>query len=230
MRAKQRAALALVVILLQGGVAEAAERIYRVGFMTVAAASGALAKASFEGLIRGLAQRGYKIGDNLVIEARYGDGNPDRLPALAKEFVDAKMDVVFRASEIPVERRPQQATAYSLKVPDPLPSGRTISFRLPTGCDQEAVLGMDTEALLLDGLRRLDEMVVFRTRVPGLHASPRATGKKLEGRDDVEGAREVLALCDGERSVAQIAVETALGDFETMRAVYRLLGSGHVAL
>jgi hypothetical protein len=106
-------------------------------------------------------------------------------------------------------------------------------FVLLEGCDAKRLpvtLGMDTEALLLDGLRRLDEMVVFRTKVPGLHASPRATGKPLGAKDDVEGAREVLALCDGERSVAQIAAETALGDFETMRAVYRLLGSGHLAL
>jgi hypothetical protein len=106
-------------------------------------------------------------------------------------------------------------------------------FVLLDGCDAKRLpvtLGMDTEALLLDGLRRLDEMVAYRAKIPGLHASPRATGKPLAPRDDVEGASAVLALCDGERSVAQIAAETALGDFETMRAVYRLLGSGHVAL
>jgi Domain of unknown function (DUF4388) len=105
-------------------------------------------------------------------------------------------------------------------------------FVLLRGCDAKRLpvtLGMDTEALLLDGLRRLDEMVVFRSRVPGLHVTPRSTGKALAG-NEVEGARTVLPLCDGARSVAQIAIETALGEFETMRAIYKLLGSGHLAL
>lgn len=57
----------------------------------------------------------------------------------------AKMDVNFRTSEVPVESRPQTARSYTLKLPEPQPSGRTVRFRLPTGGDQEALLGTDPE-------------------------------------------------------------------------------------
>lgn len=53
----------------------------------------------------------------------------------------AKMDVDFQAADVPVERRPQTAASYTLD----LTSGRTVRFRLPTGADQEAVLGLATE-------------------------------------------------------------------------------------
>lgn len=136
MRTKQRAALALVIILLQGGVAEAAERIYRVGLMTVGGSSGPLAKVSFEGLTRGLAQRGYNIGDNLVIEVRYADGHPDRLPTLAKELVDAKMDVIVTSS-YPAARAARDATATIPIVVngagDPVATGLAASLSRPGG-------------------------------------------------------------------------------------------------
>ena len=57
----------------------------------------------------------------------------------------AKMDLNFRASEVPVDSRPQTARSYNLKLREPQPSGRTARFRLPTGGDQEALLGMDPE-------------------------------------------------------------------------------------
>jgi hypothetical protein len=59
---------------------------------------------------------------------------------------NAKMDVTVQADEIPVERCPQTAACYTLELPAPGSSGRTVRFRLPTGADQEAVLGMDLPA------------------------------------------------------------------------------------
>src|SRR5262249_146185 len=62
---------------------------------------------------------------------------------------DNKMDVRFRASDVPVEARPQAASSYTLEL-----DNRTVYFRLPTGGDQEAVLrtsAEDAAAELLGG-------------------------------------------------------------------------------
>jgi hypothetical protein len=56
---------------------------------------------------------------------------------------DAKMDITFDAADIRVEPRPQTATSYTIEAPSADGSSRTIRFRLPTGGDQEAVLGLD---------------------------------------------------------------------------------------
>src|SRR5262245_24603741 len=66
----------------------------------------------------------------------------------------AKMDVTIQASEIPVERRPQSAACYTLELPATGPSGRTVRFRLPTGADQEAALGMDLQPAVAALLNR----------------------------------------------------------------------------
>jgi len=59
-----------------------------------------------------------------------------------------KMDVDFRLDGVPVEYRPQSASSYAVEV-----AGRPVRFRLPTGGDEEAVLGSGTDdavhALLL---------------------------------------------------------------------------------
>jgi Domain of unknown function (DUF4388) len=109
---------------------------------------------------------------------------------------------------------------------------RSGAFLFLRGCDVARLpsnFAFDTEALLLDGLRRLDEMELFRGRVPGLHVRPRRIGKAPadELSDD---ARLLLGACDGRRSLAQIAAETALGEFEATRVAYRLVVAGLLVL
>jgi hypothetical protein len=92
-----------------------------------------------------------------------------------------------------------------------------------------STFALDTEGLLLDGLRRLDEMELFRARVPGLHVRPRRTGKPA--LDDVPAdAQLVLGMAEGALTLGQIAAASALGEFETMRVVYRLVVAGLVVL
>jgi hypothetical protein len=66
----------------------------------------------------------------------------------------AKMDVTVEVDAIPVERRPQTAACYTLALPSTGLPGRTVRFRLPTGADQEAVLGMDLPAAVDALLKR----------------------------------------------------------------------------
>ena len=44
---------------------------------------------------RGMRDLGYADGENIVFEFRYGEGKPDRLPALAEALVRSKPQVLF---------------------------------------------------------------------------------------------------------------------------------------
>jgi hypothetical protein len=66
---------------------------------------------------------------------------------------EAKMDVNFQASDVPAEPRPQKEKAYTLQI-ESAGRERVIRFRLPTGNDQEAIAGMETEWAVLTLLDR----------------------------------------------------------------------------
>ncbi len=57
------------------------------------------AKPLLKAFEAGLQDRGYAVGQNLFLEVRLSDGDPDRLRALAEELVALKPDVIL-ASEI----------------------------------------------------------------------------------------------------------------------------------
>ena len=51
-----------------------------------------------KGFARGCAISGYVEGRNVTTEARWSEGSPDRLPALARELVALKPDVIVASS------------------------------------------------------------------------------------------------------------------------------------
>ena len=106
------------------------------------------------------------------------------------------------------------------------------AFLFLRGCDRARLpndFALDTEALLLDGLRRLDEMELFRGRVSGVQVRPRRTGKPALEELPAD-AQIVLGMSEGALTLGQIAAASALGEFETTRVVYRLAVAGLVVL
>ncbi len=111
---------------------------------------------------------------------------------------------------------------------------REGSFVFLRGVDQSAlpvVLSIDTQAMLLDGLRRVDEMELYRTRVPSEEVVPVATGKQPATSEEMPAEeKQALALADGVRSVADLAAASAMGEFEATKAVFRLIQAGYLRL
>jgi hypothetical protein len=109
---------------------------------------------------------------------------------------------------------------------------QTGSFVFLRGLEKSllpAQLCLDTQGMLLDGLRRLDEMELYRTRVPSIECAPKPTGKPLDIKLSREEQR-VLELSDGARNIEELAAITALGEFEATKAAFKLIEAGYLAL
>jgi hypothetical protein len=88
-------------------------------------------------------------------------------------------------------------------------------------------LSLDTQAVLMDAVRRIDEMEHFRGRIPGGEVFLR----RKEPREAVELQPEeerLLALVDGRRRVLDVAREAHLSEFDATKILYRLAEAGFV--
>jgi putative ABC transport system substrate-binding protein len=87
------------------------------------------------GFRQGLADRGYVVGRNLVLEERYADGKPERVPALIAELLTLNVDVLVTPGT-PTSLAAQRATST---VPivctsgDPVRTGLVASLARPGG-------------------------------------------------------------------------------------------------
>jgi putative ABC transport system substrate-binding protein len=70
----------------------AQQRIARIGWLVTGFPDAY--RFSLGAFREGLQALGYREGQNLIIEYRWGEGKVDRLPALAKELVEQKVDVI----------------------------------------------------------------------------------------------------------------------------------------
>jgi putative ABC transport system substrate-binding protein len=85
---------------------------------------------------RELSEAGYVEGQNLVIKYRWAEGRYDRLPALAADLVDRKVDIIVPATT-PAALAARNATPLIpivfVAVADPLATGLVTSLARPGG-------------------------------------------------------------------------------------------------
>jgi hypothetical protein len=90
-----------------------------------------------------------------------------------------------------------------------------------------APLAVSTQSLLMNGIRRIDEMSLFRARVPGPGAYLRRRDPKRPiTLKPVESA--ILELVDGRRTVAEIATASHHSEFDATKILYHLAEAGYV--
>jgi putative ABC transport system substrate-binding protein len=104
-------------------------KVARIGLLeTISASSDANLR---EALIAGLRALGYVEGKNIVIEYRYAEGKYERLPGLAAELVQMKVDVIL-AGGAPAVQAAQQATTtipiVMVRTGDPVGRGFVASL------------------------------------------------------------------------------------------------------
>jgi putative ABC transport system substrate-binding protein len=132
-------------IALAGGAAAAwpltaraqqpAGRVYRIGYQSLASREQTLhfIKA-FEDGLRSL---GYRVGENVVIEYRFADGQAERLPALAADLVRLGVDIFIASGSVPsVVAAMKATTAIPIVMAasvDPVGTGLVASLARPGG-------------------------------------------------------------------------------------------------
>jgi putative ABC transport system substrate-binding protein len=128
--------LALIALTAVGGPSfvQSTSKTFRIGILSpVSAAAG----RQFEGaLVQGLGDVGYIEGKNVVIERRYADGQMDRVPALAKELIDLKVDVLLTAATAAIlaaKKISSSTPMVFVAIPDPVGDGLVASLGRPGG-------------------------------------------------------------------------------------------------
>jgi putative ABC transport system substrate-binding protein len=136
--------------------AQPAGKVYRIGFLSSAAAPSPV----HEGFRQGLRERGWIEGQNVVIESRFANGH-DRLPARAADLVRLKADIIV-ALATPATSAAKNATAtipiVMIAATDPVKSGFIASLGRPGG--GMAILGKQVE-FLMEAIPRVTRVAVL---------------------------------------------------------------------
>ncbi|TMH53135.1 MAG: ABC transporter substrate-binding protein [Betaproteobacteria bacterium] len=96
-----------VSILLAPAIAQQPTKAPRIGYLTISPRE--TQTHLIEAFERGLTERGYSVGRDILIEYRFADGNPERLQGLADDLVRAKVNVLVTGVN-PNIRAAQRAT------------------------------------------------------------------------------------------------------------------------
>jgi ABC-type uncharacterized transport system substrate-binding protein len=168
--------------------AQQAKKIPQIGFLSRRSApTPSNPYPSADAFLQGLRDLGYFEGKNIRIEYRYAAGREDRLPALATELVQLKVDVLVSAT-LPGIRAAKQAT-------------KTVPIVMVTPADPVATG-------LIESLARPGGNITGVTRL-----TRDLSGKRLELlKEAVPGISRVGVL--GDESAPSTA--TALKDYETV--------------
>ena len=142
----------LIIAFVICGVAVQAQQpasILRIGILATTSASNISAR--LEALRQRLRELGYVEGKNIVIEYRYAGGKLERLPALAAEMVQLKVDVIVTAGPGSLAAKKASATIPIVfgSAPDPVGAGFVSSLARPGG----NITGLSVMAPDLDGKR-----------------------------------------------------------------------------
>src|SRR5262245_8116568 len=108
-----------------------------IGWFSLRSADTDTEKSILAAFRQGLSQTGYVEGRNLAIEFRFGDGQYDRLPALAADLVRRQVDVLVTTAGTPIARLAQVATTtipiIFAVASDPVQDGLVKSINRPGG-------------------------------------------------------------------------------------------------
>src|SRR5437763_1012092 len=109
----------------------------------------------------------------------------------------------------------------------------SFSEGTPTELPTDAVVRIPTEALLMEGARRIDEWSRIEGRIPHLGVVPMLAPPQeaSEGELDLLPPEwEMLAMINGVRDVRAIAAELGRSDFEVAKTLFGLESAGVIVL
>jgi putative tryptophan/tyrosine transport system substrate-binding protein len=169
----------LLLVSVLPAEAQQPTKIPKIGYLTGASPSAMTSR--IEAFRQGLRELGYVERKNIIVEYRYAEGQPDRLPVLADELVRLKPDVIVTGG--PSATRPVKAATSTIPVvmaqdSDPVGNGFVVSLARPGG----NVTGLSVLSPELSGKRLeiLKEVVPKLTRLAVLSGTDPGTQQELK--------------------------------------------------
>src|SRR6185503_2954629 len=110
--------------------AQQPQKVRRIGFF------GNAPSSQVEAFRQGLRDLGWVEGQNMILEYRWMQGRPERLPELAEELVNLRLDVILAASSTQVEAVRQKTQSIPIVFgvhADPVGVGHVASLARPGG-------------------------------------------------------------------------------------------------
>lgn len=111
--------------------AQRAERVYRIGFVSPTAPG-----ARNVAFLHGLRELGYVEGQNVSVEMRFAEGQPERLPGLVEELIRLKVDVLVVGATIGARAAKKATTTIPIVFAgssDPVAGGIVANLARPGG-------------------------------------------------------------------------------------------------
>ena len=202
--------------------AQTAGRTYRIGILWLADVT--TAGPFHEGFLAGLREQGFEPGRNLVVDARYCDGDVSRLPAYVDELIALKPDLLAGNDHVAqaMQRRTAVIPILLTLSNDPVATGLVKSLARPgTNVTGMAVLGPSLGAkiteLMAEFLPRMKRIAILV--LPDAPAS-----------GEIANGVRAAALAKGVQVIAyevkdQASLEQAFAEMEHSRPE-ALLGTG----
>lgn len=101
-------------------------------------------------------------------------------------------------------------------------SGSFMLFRVPEGFRFPSTPPLSMQGLLLEAVRRADEMGVFREKIPDRNSFLQPTGKDLkDSAEDLD--KKAMEAVGGGASIAEVVRSLGVGEFQATRACYNLI-------
>jgi len=127
-------------VLLAGPVTAFAQpkgKVWRVGILVTRNRPASLDSDAFgQFFLRGMRELGYVEGKNLQVEFRWAEGKYERLPGLAAELVELKVDVIVAAGAQDIDAARKATSTIPIVMatsPDPVVSGFAKTLARPGG-------------------------------------------------------------------------------------------------
>jgi putative tryptophan/tyrosine transport system substrate-binding protein len=216
----------LLLALCASAAAQQPQKVARIGFLT--AGSAATIAARIDALRQGMRDLGYVEDKNIVVEWRFGEGKPDRIPALVAELVGLKVEVIVSAGSAvtqPARDATKTIPIVMTQDTDPVGNGFVASLARPGG----NITGLSSYSAELNGKRvellkeivpKLSHLaVVGQSSYPGNAESLKETELAGDALRVHVRYLDVLGPKDIETAFAQASTEHANGVLTLQSAI-----------
>src|SRR6185503_13079354 len=131
--------LLIIAVVGVGATVEAqqpAGKVPRIGFLTNVSASDPATSLRFDSFREGLRDLGYVEGKTIIIDSRYAEGRPERLPELAEGLIRLNVDVFVVPNDLTARAAKKATTTIPIVMAssgNPIGTGVIASLARPGG-------------------------------------------------------------------------------------------------